>query len=97
MTKVFLKKLITPAISLGSGAITLFLFRRGIGFAPFFLGIAMVAWISAIMFGRFFAEADADGETAAPSKRHRFWRLASRTVVMGLYLVWRLWSGSVVR
>lgn len=80
-----LRRLATPAISLGGGMVTLFLFRRGIGFAPISLGIAVLAWGAAILFSRRFYEAEPD-DTAAPDGRAtRFIRWVSRSVVVGLY------------
>ena len=87
MTRSILKSFVTPAISLGSGAATLFLFRRGIGFAPVSLGIAVLAWMSAVLFARFYTGVDNEtgGDGAERSQRRRLFRFASKTVVMGLY------------
>jgi hypothetical protein len=98
-----LKRLLTPLVSLAGGLMTLFLLRRGIGFAPFSLGIAVMAWISAALFSRYFDEA-----ARVDAKRHQFWRWLSRSFVVGLYQnvlffllpVWfgsaELFSGNIV-
>ena len=76
-------RFITPVVSLTGGLATVFLLRRGIGFAPFSLGIAVAAWVSAVLFARFFDESDPPSDTT--SRGHRTLRWLSRSVVVGLY------------
>lgn len=75
---------ITPVVSLAGGLATVLLLRRGIGFAPFSLGIAVVAWVAAVLFSRFFDES-APQEVGPPSRARRALRWLSKSVVAGLY------------
>ncbi len=61
------------------------LFRRGIGFAPISLGIAVLAWGAAIVFSWRFCEAETEEEKEPEGRTTLFIRWASRSVVVGLY------------
>lgn len=102
------KRALTPTISLFGGLVTLLLFRRGIGFAPISMGIALTAWIAGGIFARFFGtpaeevQRDANEERNAnnpPSRKRRLLRWLSQSVVVGLYqnvlfFVLPIWFGS---
>jgi hypothetical protein len=91
-------RILTPVISLTGGLLTLFLFRRGIGFAPISLGIAITAWIAGGLFARYFATSNKSGDDTPPTS-YRVARFLSKSVAVGLYqnvlfFVLPIWYGS---
>lgn len=75
---------LSPFISLASGFVTVALFRRGVDFAPISAGLAVAAWLSAILFSRFLSPPVQVAEEDV-SKNSNVVRFASRTLVTGIY------------
>jgi hypothetical protein len=94
-----IRRALTPVLSLTGGLGTLLLLRRGIGFAPISLGIAVVAWISAGLFARYFSGPRSDVDEKPLPRRRRVLRWVGRSVVVGLYqnvlfFLLPIWFGS---
>jgi hypothetical protein len=93
------KSALTPAISLTGGLVTVFLFRRGIGFAPISLGIALVAWVAGGIFARYFKDFGERESAQGTSKTRWVMRWLTQSVVMALFqnvlfFVIPIWFGS---